>query len=148
MKKKLRKLPEALQRQVVYRLMAGIVFIFLFFITLVCFWDFYFCIPCFILAVFLILNGAGLFYQGCKGSYLEVRGICRKIETAGIRKRIKSVTLTLGQNTLKILVRQKIGKLAVGDTVIIYLSDKAPVYEQDGSHMICSYYAMEIRNGV
>ena len=32
-----------------------------------------------------------------------------------------------------------------GDTVTVYLSENAPVYEDDGSYIIYSYYALEVR---
>ncbi|BCZ37856.1 hypothetical protein GVanDAA622_25470 [Enterococcus faecium] len=43
---------------------------------------------------------------------------------------------------MKIPIRQRMKVLSIGDTVIIYLSDKTPVYEHEGSYMICSYYAL------
>ena len=36
----------------------------------------------------------------------------------------------------------------IGDTVIVYLSVKAPVYPQDDGYVVFNYYAMEVRNGV
>nr|WP_300563499.1 hypothetical protein [uncultured Acetatifactor sp.] len=41
-------------------------------------------------------------------------------------------------------VRHRIRNLNKGDTVIVYLSEKTPVYEQENGYMVCSYYALEI----
>ena len=79
---------------------------------------------------------------------MSVSGICENIEFTGIRRRVKSITLKLEENTIKVSARHKIKKLKVGDTVIVYLSAKAPVYPQDDGYVVFNYYAMEVRNGV
>lgn len=148
MKEKLKKLPEALQKQVWYRLVASIVFFFLFLVILISFRYLYFCFAYLIFAGALLVNGGWLFYIGSRGKYIIIQGVCGQIETTGIRKRIKSITITLEGNTLKIPIRQSMNKLAVGDTVIVYFSDKTLVYEQDVNCIICNYYSLEIRNEV
>jgi hypothetical protein len=48
---------------------------------------------------------------------------------------------------LTISVKERMRRLKVGDTVIVYLSKKTPVYTRDGGYWINSYYAIEIRKG-
>ena len=93
----------------------------------------------------MIVNGCLLLYNSNKGNFISVRGVCRQIETTGIRKRIRNVYIDTEPYTLKLPVRQRIKNLNKGDTVIVYLSEKTPVYEQGDGYMICSYYALEIR---
>lgn len=145
MREQFEKLPKAIQKQVIIRLAGGSVFLFLFFVILVCFRDLYFGLPCLILSVFLFVNGGWLFYNGVSGNYVCVEGICEEIEKFGIRKRIRSIRIALEQNSLKIPIRQRMKTLAVGDTVTVYVSDKMPVYEHEDGYMICSYYALEIK---
>ena len=73
-----------------------------------------------------------------------IQGTCEKIETVGLRKRTKGIWVQLEGNVVKIPIRQRMKVLSIGDTVIIYLSDKTPVYEHEGNYMICSYYALGI----
>lgn len=145
MREQLAKLPKAIQKQVMVKLVGGVLFLFLFIVILVCFWDMYFCFPCLLLSGFLFVNGGRLFYNGVSGNYICIEGICKNIEKSGIRKRIRSISLTLEQNRLRIPVWQRMKTLSVGDTVIVYVSDKTPVYEQEDSYIICSYYALEIK---
>lgn len=147
MKEKLYSLPRPLQKQVLIRLAAGTVFIFLMIVVLICSRDLYFALPCALLSGYLLLNGGRVFYQGYRGDYVRIQGICEEIETIGIRKRIKSIRIAFDGYSVKIPVRQRMKRLAVGDTVIVYLSEKAPVYEQDGGYMICSYDALETEKG-
>ena len=141
-------LPQALQRQVAIRLAAGAGFILLFFAVQLGLRDIYLSLPCLLFGSVMIVNGGLLFYNGIKGNFIRVQGICRQIETTGIRKRIKNLYIDMEPYTLKMPVRHRIRNLIRGDTVIIYLSEKTPVYEQDKGYMICSYYALEIKKEV
>lgn len=147
MKEKFYHLPKPLQKQVLIQLAAGAVFLFLMVVIFACFRDSYFALPCTLLSGYLLINGGRVFYHGYQGEYVRIRGICKEIETVGIRKRIKSIRITFDGYSVRILVRQRMKKLVVGDTVIVYLSEKAPVYEQDGGYMICSYDTMETEKG-
>lgn len=48
---------------------------------------------------------------------------------------------------LTVSIRERMKRLSVGDTVIIYLSEKTPVYSRDGAYLLYGYYAVEIRKG-
>lgn len=145
MKEQLMKLPKAIQKQIMIKLVGGVLFLFLFIIILACFGDLYFCLPCLLLSGFLFVNGGRLFYNGANGNYICIGGICETIEKSGIRKRIRSISLTFEQNRIRIPIWQRMKTLSVGDTVIVYVSDKTPVYEQEEGYVICSYYALETK---
>ena len=145
MKKKFDGLPAPLQKQIAVRLAGGVVFLFLFAVILIGFRDFYFALPCLLFSGFLLISGLKLCYNSLTGDYMCVQGVCEGIETASVRKRIKAILVRLEGSTVKIPVRQGMKALSVGDTVIIYLSDRTPVYERDGGYMICSYYALDMK---
>lgn len=145
MKDKFKHLLDALQKQVVLRLAIGAVFFVLFLIVQFCMGDIYFSFPCVVFGGVMIVNGGLLFYNSTKGNFISVRGVCRQIETTGIRKRVRNLYIDTEPYILKLTVRQRIRNLDKGDTIIVYLSEKTPVYEQDNGYMICSYYALEIR---
>ena len=145
MRERFKQLPEALQKQVLTRFGIGVLFLLLFLIIVFCFRDLYLSLPCLLFAGFLIASGGCLFYNGLMGKYVRIQGICNQVETTGIRKRIRYIYITMEQSIVKLPVRQRMKNLAVGDTIIIYLSDREPVYEQDNGYLVCSYFALERR---
>lgn len=145
MKDQFKHLPDALQKQIMLRLAIGTGFFVLFLIVQFCMEDIYFSLPCVVFGGVMIVNGGMLFYNSTKGNFISVRGVCRQIETIGIRKRVRNIYIDTEPYILKLPVRQRIRNLDKGDTIIVFLSEKTPVYEQDNGYMICSYYALEIR---
>lgn len=145
MRAQFNKLPKIIQNQIIIRIAAGIVFFVLFFIILICFLDKYFYLPCLLFSAFLLVNGGVLFYNCVSGNYISIEGVCESVEKFGIRRRIRSISIRVDNNKVKIPIRQRMKSLSVGDTVIAYVSDKTPVYEHDAGYMICSYYALEIK---
>ncbi|MCI9491251.1 MAG: hypothetical protein HFG97_14900 [Dorea sp.] len=148
MKERFKQLPEALQRQVMIRAVGGIVFLILFIVIQLSFGDIYLSLPCLLFGLVTIVNGGRLLYNSLSGNYLCVQGMCEQIETTGIRKRVKSICISIEKNMLRIPVRRRAKSISRGDTVVLYLSDKIPVYEKDGEYMIYNYYALEIKKEV
>lgn len=144
MKEKLKELPGALQKQILYRFALGAGFFLLAFVIVALFRDLYLCLPCVLLAGGFGVSGSRILFHGLEGSYVCIEGICRRIERGRVHGRIKSITLTLKQGTLRIPVRQRMGKLVVGDTVAVYLAMDTPVYERNDGYEIISCYAMEV----
>lgn len=145
MRERFGKLPQALQKQVLFRSGVSFLFWLLFIIILISFRDIYLLLPCLLLAGYLTGSSIWLFYQSVAGNYMHLQGECICLETVGIRKRVRSVHLVLEQGIVKIPIRQRIRRLSEGDTVSIYVAEKTPVYERDGIYIISSYYAMEIQ---
>lgn len=144
MKNGFKRLPQALQRQVAIRLAVGVGFVLLFLAVQLGLRDIYLSLPCLLFGGVMIVNGGLLFYNGVKGNFVRIQGVCRQVETAGIRKRIRNICIGTELHTIKMPVRHRIRNLNKGDTVIVYLSEKTPVYEQENGYMVCSYYALEI----
>lgn len=107
--------------------------------------DLYLLLPCVLCMIWLAGSGFWLFLQAAGGNYMCLQGQCIRIDTSGLRKRVRAVHLALEQGTVKIPVRYRISKLSEGDTVSIYLAEKTPVFERDDTYIISSYYAMEIQ---
>lgn len=138
-------LPEPLRQQVLLRLGTAAAAIFLFVVLLFCFRDLRLCSPCLILAAFLIVSGCTLLRSCICGSYLCLTGPCVQIHTGGLRKRVRSVFMDVSGITLELHVRQRMNGLSVGDTIILYLSGRTPVYEKDGVQSVYSYYAVTVK---
>ena len=150
MKERFKQLPEALQKQIIIRFAAATLFSLLFVIILILHGDAYLYIPCLLFAGLLIANTTLLQYNSLNGNFVSVSGLCTHIETTTFRKRIKSITLEYEgekDKLLTIYVKERIRRLKVGDTVIVYLSEKNPVYTRDREYWINSYYAIEVRKG-
>lgn len=147
MRERFRKMPQVLQKQILFRSGVSFLFWLLFIIILISFQDIYLMLPCLLLAGYLTGSSIWLFYQSVVGNYMHLQGECIRLETIGIRKKVQSVHLALEQGIVKIPVRQRIRRLSEGDTVSIYVAEKTPVYERDGIYIISSYYAMEIQGG-
>lgn len=145
MRERLEKMPQALQKQVLFRAGGSVLFWALFIIILISFRDIYMVLPCLLLAGYLTGSSIWLYCQSVAGNYMHLQGECIRMETIGIRKRVRSVYLALEQGIVKIAVKQRIRRLSEGDTVSIYVAEKTPVYERDGIYIISSYYAMEIQ---
>lgn len=148
MKEKFKALPEVLRLQILSRFAAGVGFLIMLIVILIFYRSVYLWLPSMFFMVLLIVNGLFLLYNSINGNFVSVAGVCEHIEVTGIRKRVKSITLRLEENSLKVSVRQRIRKMKLGDTVIVYLSVKTPVYPQDDGYVVFNYYAMEVRNGV
>ena len=148
MKEKFKSLPEALQWQILSRFAGGVGFLLLFIVIVIFYRNVYLWLPSLFFMAVLIVSGSVLLYNSIKGNYVSVAGVCENIQVTGIRRRVKRITLKLEENSLTISVRHRIKKLKVGDTVIVYLSVKTPVYQTANGYDTFNYYAMDIRNGV
>lgn len=146
MKGKFKQLPEALQKQIIVRFAIAMLFSLFFVILLAVSGDAYLYIPCLLFAGSLFANTTLLQHDCLSGNFVSVSGVCTHIEATPFRKRIKSISLKLDDNKqLTISVRRQLKRLKVRDNVIVYLSEKAPVYTRDGEYWMNSYYAIEIR---
>ena len=148
MKEKFKTLPEALQWQILSRFAGGVGFFLLFIVIMIFYRNVYLWLPSLFFMVMLIVSGAILFYNSIKGNYVSVSGVCENIEVTGIRRRVKRITLKLEENSLTVSIKHRIKKLKTGDTVIVYLSEKTQVYQQDSGFAVFDYLALELRNGV
>lgn len=72
MKERFKRLPEALQKQVIYRLGAGVIFLLCTILILIFFRDIYLLLPALCFAVFFILNGLWVFFETDAGKYVVV----------------------------------------------------------------------------
>lgn len=145
MKEKWIKMPKALQRQVLFRYGGGGLFLMILLFLMTGSRDLYLLLPCVLCMIWLSGSGFWLFLQAAEGNYMRLQGQCIRIDTSGLRKRVRAVHLALEQGTVKIPIRYRISKLSEGDTIVIYVTEKTSVYERDEEYIIGNYYAMEIR---
>lgn len=138
-----KQLPNALKKQILLRTVGTCISLFLFFIVLIVTKEFVFSLPCLIFAVFLFVNLLGLLYNILVGSYVCVTGTCEQVETTGIRKRIKSITVNFNGARMVLPIRKRTKRILIGSSVTVYMAEKTPVYEKDGINYAYEYYAIE-----
>lgn len=143
MKERFKRLPEALQKQVIYRIGAGLAFLLCTILILIFFRDIYLLLPCLCFSIFFALNGIWVFLQTDAGKYVVVEGHCTGIERTPLRKRVKNIYLETDAATVKIIAKQRMKQLAVGDNIRVYVFEKTPVYDQEQCKLLCSYLALE-----
>lgn len=143
MKERFKQLPEVLQKQVIYRLGAGIIFLLCTILILFFSRDIYLLLPSLGFSSFFILNGLWVFLETDAGKYVVVEGYCTGIERTSLRKRIKNIHIETDDITVKVIVKQRMKQLAIGDNIRIYVFEKTPVYDQEQCKLLCSYLALE-----
>lgn len=148
MKEKWKKLPEGMKRLIAIRSAVAVLCLFLFFTVLFLFGDTLLYTPFLLGVLLLIISIARLLYVATQGYYITIKGICVHLDITPLRRRIKEITLECEGETSILLtmpIRERLKGLSVGDTVVVYVSDKTPVYQRNGDYWIADYYAVEIK---
>ena len=148
MKKIFQSLPSPVQKQAILRVGGGLLFMILFIIMLIMSRDFTMSLPALVVAIFLFINVGVILYTFLKGKYISVEGTCLRLDTTEIRKRAKTLYIAVEEGVVKIQLKQKTPKTEIGNRIIVYLSEKAPVYEKDDMLILNNYYAIEIRKDI
>ena len=79
-------------------------------------------------------------------NYLILSGQCFQIERSFVRKNIKAIYLKVQNHTVKLRC-QLPRRIAVGDQLNIYISNDAPVYEEDGCQVLFHILAIGREHG-
>lgn len=145
MRKEYMKLPDAIRREIVIRFVIGILFVVLFLVLMLSKQEYFLYLTSLLFGIYFMIDSVKLFLTGILEHYVCVQGVCSEIESSVFRKKIKSIVIDFEVGQLKIILQRKIKEVAIGDTVVVYLSDKSPVYEQDGRYVISSYYTLKIK---
>ena len=103
----------------------------------------YLLLPSLCFAIFFVLNGLWVFLEIDAGKYVVVEGCCTGIERTPLRKRIKNIHIETADATVKVIVKQRMKQLAIGDNIRVYVFEKTPVYDQEQCKLLCSYLALE-----
>ena len=134
--------PEPLRKQILLQCAGSGVGVAMLLILLAYGGSWHFLFPC-IALIITSFGGAASLYDRCQqGRYVTIEATCTEINRAPFRRRIKSLYLRSEQYTIKLVGVRKIRGLAVGDTMTLYVSDNAAIYEMDGSMILCSYLAL------
>ena len=147
MKARFLSLPGALQAEILRRTAECASCLVLSTLTLIVYGDLWLCLPfAAFTAVFAAM--ASLLLKRClAGRYVMVAGVCTAVERTGLRRRVKSLTMTAPPYMVKCLPHGGLRSIEVGDTVTLYVASGAPVYEYCGCVLIDGCMTIEIAKG-
>jgi hypothetical protein len=139
------QIPEPLQRQTLIRAGLGTMFFVLFIIMLLTTQNIYLLLPCGGVATVSAASAFLLFRRAILGDYVIISGECIEVGHSALSKRAKYLRLQSGEQTLQIAIGQRAGKIPAGAMIDLYVAQTAPVYENNGTQMLYSYLAIDIR---
>ena len=138
------KLPGALKKQIMMQLTISFTALCFFFIIMVFCKEFILAAPCLIFGIFMVIKSTSLYLNCISGNYLEINGICSNVDITRFRKKIKSISVSAENKTLKIPAQISIKKPEPGSQITLYLSKKAKLYYTDGCYIANDIYALLI----
>ena len=143
MKQSFNQIPGPLRKVITFRFITCGIAVLMLFLVLVILREWKFAIPCAAVAIVFLVAGLQLLADCSDNQYITLKGVCSEVERTGFRKRIKTIGMKCGDHTVRFPNPEFYSKsLKIGDTVEIYVSCNAPVYEVDGYQVICNTLAI------
>ena len=101
-------------------------------------------LPWFLIAAYLIGSSTLLTINCISGKITTIVGVCRGVETAGLRRRPTAAVIVVDGSPVRIQLHQRRSAIREGDTVVVYVSDRTPIYKKAGIDYLCASYAVEV----
>jgi len=140
--KKMKSLPEPLQKQILMRLGLAAALFILGPASAVIWRDASMLLILAAAALFAVL-GVRIAYRG----YIVINGICGDVDATVIRRRTKAIVLCTVMDDkeimLRIPLRQQFRKIAVGDALEVYVDAETQIHEWDGEFRLQSYICID-----
>ncbi len=138
-----KNIPYALKKQVLIRSGIAAFFLLAGIIVGIFMKDVLMVIPCIFIVAFFSVNVGKLLYDCYRNNYVVIVGECIEIEQSRFLKKVKSICMETSEGNLRVHLRRKIGRIAIGDTVEMYVSARTAMYFYRGEYGLCDYYAIE-----
>ena len=145
MKSCFRKLPNVLQRRVIGSVTGGVIFLCAFIASWIGTGHLMMSIPLLAIALLFLGGGGWLVYQSNHGKIMTVTGICTSMEYSKIFRKSRSISVSVQEKQLKILLRKSI-PVRPGDQIILYISERTPVYSYRNFYTISSYICIVVEH--
>jgi len=140
--KKLKSLPEPLQRQILLRLALAALLLFLGLASATIWRD-----ASMLLIIVVAILYAALGIRIVLRDYIIIKGICDDATETMIRRRTKAIVLRTEidgkEIKLRIAIRQQFRKVKAGDSLDVYVDAATQIHEWDGEFRLQSYIAIE-----
>ena len=147
MKEKLKGLPMTIQKQVIIRYGAAAVSLILLVISLLMAENPYLPLSLALIFAFFLFSASHLLYLALSGHLVEISGECIKVERTPIRRRLKVLYLQVETQVGRLQSTGTQRDVDAGDQVTVYVSDNAPVYENEGCQQLSGCLAISIQRG-
>ena len=139
-------IPNALQRQILWRSLMGCAFLIFTVVILLLGYDALLVLPGIGFMIFSVASAAWLFYVADRKRYVVVDGVCKEVTKSLLFKRVKTVTLEADGKTLRVQLKQHKRSYIAGAKLRLYLQENAKVYERDGVLVVYDYILIEQRS--
>jgi hypothetical protein len=136
--KKLKLLPEALQKQILLRFALAAALLILGTASAILLRDKSVLV---IFAVALFCAGQGVWI--CLRPYIVIKGTVREVTLTPVRRRSKSILLQTEMGALRISLKQRLRKFSVGEPLELYVDAATQIYEWDGEFRLQSYISVD-----
>ena len=147
LRKKMAKVPEVLEEQIWIRFGLGVVMSVVGIVLLFSAGQ-YIGLPWFLIAAYLIGSSTLLTINCISGKITTIVGVCRGVETAGLRRRPMAAVIVVDGAPVRVQLHRRRCSIREGDTVVVYASDRTPIYKKGGIDYLCASYAIEVIGGV
>ena len=144
MKEKFTDIPQVLRKHIIARLMVGGLSAILSLIILFAFGELYFILPFCILAAASGISGILMLNTCLCKRYVKITGECVDVSVTALKKHIRSVTFVYEDKKIKVITRLGSKRINVGDSIAVYIPDKAQVYEKGSEKLITDIYAITV----
>lgn len=139
-----RQIPDALQKQILYKLAWGagvlVLTIFLLYYTM----EIFSALFCVAIIIFCITSAFMLFRRAVLGNYVIISGECLAVTVTPIKKRTKTITMLADDGEIiKIVAQKRLRKIRKGTGLKLYVAAETTIHESDDANLIYSYLALE-----
>lgn len=141
--KKMKELPEPIQRQILIRFASGGCVALAAVIFSAAYRDITF-LPVLIIGAALVISGLRVWDKAGKGAYLMIQGVCKQIETTRMKKQIKTILISAETKSgdtvrLKVHTRRRKNSAWIGCAVEVCMDRTAALYDQEGVYLVEKY---------
>ena len=143
MRERFQGLPSVLQKQILIRLAGSASGMVMSLLILVYHGRAQLLIPGVVICFSFLVNAAVMFFHCTGKRYVIIHGTCNEIVRSSFRRKLKAVYLESEGKSVKIMGQlQSLRNLRIGDRLEVYISDSAPVYQNDGIYVITQVMAV------
>ena len=140
--KKIKSLPEPLQKQIWLRLGLAAALLIFGLVSAVA-WRDWSMLLIIAVSVFFAALGIRIAYR----DYIAIRGVCNDVDATLVRRRAKAIVLCTVMDgkdiMLRIPLRQQFRKITVGDALEVYVDAETQIHEWDGEFRLQSYICID-----
>ena len=141
------QIPEPLQKQILYRIGYGIVFLLITIASIFYKMELFSILSCIIIIFFCFVSSISLLRKAIIGNYVVICGDCISVNLTTLKRHTKTIILRMEDNrTLKVMIKHRLKKINTGSKIMLYISSDMPIYEDSGGYLLQSYLAIKIKD--